>query len=98
MSNKNRLNNAMVILFITTVIAFIWLVVVSMVQNGVEYQSSNKTARTGLKCNTECIYNNRVVLQPARSVQKTQSAGSLHELSVDSEITPLEMLRTGTLK
>ena len=40
------------------------------------------------------IQNSNYRLQPAKTIQKTQSGAMLHELSIGVEMRPLEMLRS----
>lgn len=41
------------------------------------------------------VQNSNYRLQPAKTMQKTQSASMLHELSNGVEMLPIEMLRSG---
>jgi hypothetical protein len=80
-----------------------WLVVRDLVQSGTSYHSVTKNDSSALKCVTSCLFDDRVVLRPAKqvqarqSVQNTQPSAQLHKLSDGIEMLPIEMLRSGRL-
>ena len=82
------------IVFIVLVGLISWLVAVDMSRSGA---SGGFSVENGYS-KPYVIQNSNYRLQPAKTVQKTQSASALHELSVGADILPIDMLRSGTLR
>lgn len=81
------------IVFIVLVGLISWLVAVDMSRSGA---SGGFSVENGYS-KPYVIQNSNYRLQPAKTVQKTQSGAVLHELSIGVEMRPLEMLRSGRL-
>ena len=78
------------IVFIVLVGCISWLVAVDMGRSGA---SGGFSVKNGYS-KPYVVQNSNYRLQPAKTIQKTQSASMLHKLSSGVEILPIEMLQS----
>ena len=87
MSNQHKLNWLVLILLLSCIWA---LVFVDMARGDTIHHFDTKNDSSA-----SYVDYNGIRLQPTKQVQKTQSSARLHKLSEGTEITPIEMLRSG---